>query len=193
VTMVVQPSPWVSAYLPSVNGDVPCTVLDLACGAGRHIDLAVARGYRVWGVDRDLALLERFQGRSGVELLAADLEADGLWPLAGLTYDVVIVANYLYRPRLPEVVACVAPHGMLIYETFARGQAALGRPSRPDFLLEPGELLGVIAGRLTPFAFQHGLLSNPARIVERLVAVGHQHPWLSQEAGAPPPHIWEGH
>jgi hypothetical protein len=35
-------------------------------------------------------------------------------------------------------VAALADGGVLIYETFALGQQTVGKPSRPDFLLRPG-------------------------------------------------------
>ena len=45
------------------------------------------------------------------------------------------MTNYLWRPILPALCATVAPDGLLICETFARGHEALGRPTNPDFLL----------------------------------------------------------
>jgi hypothetical protein len=38
------------------------------------------------------------------------------------------------------------PGGVLVYETFTRAQALRGRPTNPDFLLEPGELLRLVDG-----------------------------------------------
>ena len=51
-------------------------------------------------------------------------------------FDAVVVVNYLYRPLLRDLVASVAPDGLLLYETFAAGneprRPAQGRgPSRP--------------------------------------------------------------
>ncbi len=72
--------------------------------------------------------------------MLADIE-DGPWPFAGRTFAGVVVTNYLWRPLLPAIVQCVAPGGALLYETFAAGNETVGKPSRPDFLLQPGELL----------------------------------------------------
>jgi hypothetical protein len=58
----------------------------------------------------------------------------------------VVVTHYLWRPLLPAIMAAVAPGGVLIYETFAAGNETVGKPSRPDFLLRPGELLDACAG-----------------------------------------------
>jgi SAM-dependent methyltransferase len=183
------PSPWVEAFLTRVPAGSTRTVLDIACGSGRHIAIARERGYRVLGVDRDVAKARnccaQLDNELGVELLETDLETGSPWPLTGQTFDVVIVTNYLHRPHLPDLVANVAPDGLLIYETFAIGQAQYGRPSNLQFLLRPGELLSVVAGHLTPFAFEHRLLTSPDRIVQRIAAVGPSHPWHA----APPSNL----
>ncbi|MBU4183764.1 MAG: SAM-dependent methyltransferase, partial [Gammaproteobacteria bacterium] len=68
------------------------------------------------------------------------------------------------------VVACGAPGGVLIYETFAAGNETVGKPSRPDFLLQSGELLQVAAG-LHVVAFEDGFTDRPERFVQRIAAV----------------------
>jgi SAM-dependent methyltransferase len=159
------PSPWVqrwSALVPSGG-----SVLDVACGSGRHLRWFAQRGCRVTGVDRDAAALEPL--RDAVELLVADIE-NGPWPLAGRRFDAVVVTNYLWRPLLPTLVASVAPGGVLLYETFAAGNETVGKPSRPDFLLHPGELLHVAEG-LRIVAYEDGFLGDPDRYVQRLAAV----------------------
>lgn len=118
------------------------------------------------GVDRDAAALEPLHelGR----LIVADVEK-APWPLADETFDAVIVTNYLWRPLLATIVAAVAPGGVLIYETFAAGNEAFGKPSNPDFLLHPGELLWACA-TLQVVAYEDGLLDNPPRRVQRIAA-----------------------
>ena len=109
---------------------------------------------------------------------ALDLET-GSWPLAGERFDAIVVANYLYRPLFPHLLAALAEDGVLLYETFARGNEAFGRPSNPEFLLAPGELLTVAARGLTVVAFEQGFVSASPRgaVVERLAAVGPRRPW----------------
>lgn len=86
------------------------------------------------------------------------------------TFGVVVVTNYLWRPLLPTLVASVAPGGVLLYETFTAGNERCGRPSRPEFLLQPGELLQACTG-LHTVAYECGLLENPARMVQRIAAL----------------------
>jgi SAM-dependent methyltransferase len=141
-------------------------VLDLACGSGRHLRWWAARGHRVTGVDRDAAALSGLAGLG--ELVEADLEG-GPWPLRGRQFGVVIVTNYLWRPLFDDLLEAIEPGGLLMYETFAQGQAAFGRPSRDDFLLTPGELLQRCAG-LRVLAYEEGVVAEPKRCVQRVAA-----------------------
>lgn len=177
----VSPSPWVKRFLggASPGGDM----LDVACGGGRHIDLGLVHGLSVVGVDRDIGAANRFSGRDDVTLIAADLETGAPWPFAGRVFSAVVVTNYLWRPILADIVGAVEGNGVLIYETFASGNAAISRPSNPDFLLRPGELLAAVHPRLATIAYEHVRLESPARVVERICAVGRSHRWL--ETGGP--------
>lgn len=159
------PSAWVRRWTASLAPGA--RVLDLACGSGRHLMWLAARGLRVTGVDRDEQAVAPL--RAHAEIVVADLEA-GAWPLAGRSFDAVVVTNYLWRPLMPDIVGSVADGGRLVYETFMRGHEAYGRPSRPEFLLEPGELLRTTAP-LRPVAYEEGLLEEPARLVQRVCAV----------------------
>jgi SAM-dependent methyltransferase len=167
----------VSAWVQRWSSLVPAggTVLDVACGLGRHTRWCLARGHRVFAVDRSAAAIDGVLALapSGIgerlETRVADLES-GPWPFAGQRFDAVVVTNYLWRPSLPLIVDGVAPGGALIYETFAAGNEAYGKPSRADFLLRPGELLAACAG-LRVVAFEDGYLNGPPRRVQRIAAV----------------------
>lgn len=159
------PSPWVQRWSALVPADA--TVLDLACGHGRHLRWFAQRGCRVTGVDRDAAALAASEGLG--ELVTADVE-NGPWPLPGRRFDAVVVTHYLWRALLPTIVTSVADGGVLIYETFAAGNETVGRPSNPDFLLRPGELLQACAG-LRIVGYEDGFLDAPPRFVQRIAAV----------------------
>lgn len=159
------PSEWVQRWSHLVPAGA--TVLDVACGSGRHVKWFADRGCRVTGVDRDASAAEPL--RNIAEILVADIE-NGPWPLSGRHLDAVVVTNYLWRPLLPTLVGSLAEGGVLIYETFANGNQALGKPSNPDFLLQPGELLRATQG-LDTVAYENGFLDNPPRLVQRIVAV----------------------
>ena len=164
----LEPSAWVRRWSALVPAGA--TVLDAACGSGRHVRwLAAARGARVTALDRDAQVLGALAGVAA-EIVVADIETRP-WPLAGRRFDAVVVTNYLWRALLPTLVASVAEGGVLIYETFARGNETVGRPSNPDFLLAPGELLRAAEG-LRVVAYEDGFLDGPPeRFVQRIVAV----------------------
>ena len=164
------PSPFVVAALRHVPPGG--RILDLACGSGRHTLLARAQGHPVLAVDRDAAaVLERARTDPGIEVWTADLEG-AAWPLAGASFAGVIVTNYLWRPRLPDVLANVAIVGVLIYETFAEGHERFGRPRNPDFLLRAGELQQAVAGTFSELAYEHGPEGEPVHSVrQRILAM----------------------
>ena len=159
------PSPWIVrwSHLVPAGG----MVLDLACGRGRHLRWFAGRGHPVVGVDRDGEALATLRDLG--ETVEADIE-NGPWPLEGRRFDCVVVTNYLWRPLFPRILDSVAPGGVLLHETFAQGNETVGKPSRPDFLLRPGELLQAYAG-LRVVAFEDGFLSQPDRFVQRIACV----------------------
>ena len=164
---VDRPSAWVERFAPQIapGGQV----LDLACGGGRHAKLLAAMGHRVLAVDRDPGAFPELR-QAGIETLEADLEG-GVWPLAGRTFAGVVVTNYLHRPLFEPLLDCVGPDGVLIYETFARGNERYGRPASPQFLLEPGELLRVAAGRMRVLAYEDLFVEQPKpAMVQRICA-----------------------
>lgn len=131
------PSDWITRFAPSIpRGEI----LDLACGRGRHARMLAALGHPVLAVDRDAAALAQAAGH-GITPLQLELEAGAAWPFERDRFAAIVVTNYLHRPLFPNLLASVAPGGLLIYETFALGNERFGKPSNPDFLLAPGELL----------------------------------------------------
>jgi SAM-dependent methyltransferase len=160
-------SDWVRRWSHLVRPGV--TLLDLACGHGRHARWFAARGVAVTAVDRDASALAGLVDCA--RAIVSDLEGDA-WPLGTETFDAVLVTNYLWRPLMPAIGACIANDGVLIYETFATGNERFGKPSNPAFLLRPGELLDMArAHRLRVVAYEDGLLHRPDRLVQRVVAV----------------------
>ena len=157
-----------SAWVQSWSHLVPAgaTVLDLACGSGRHVRWFAQRGCRVTGVDRDAAAVATLGGLG--EIIVADIE-NGPWPIDGRRFDAVVVTNYLWRERFPDLLASLLPGGVLIYETFAAGNETVGKPSNPNFLLRPGELLQLATG-LRVIAFEDGYEPAPERFMQRIVA-----------------------
>jgi SAM-dependent methyltransferase len=144
--------------------------LDVACGGGRHTRLLLQQGLRVEAVDRDLNEISQWATSPHVHLREADLEA-GPWPYAPECFDAVVVTNYLHRPLFPHLIDALKPSGVLIYETFAAGNERFGRPTNPDFLLRPGELLEAVRGRLRVIAYEDLRVDVPKpAMVQRICA-----------------------
>ena len=171
------PSPWIVRWAGAIRPGG--TALDVACGSGRHARYLAGRGLRVTAVDRDRDAVASLQDVA--EGLVSDLE-QAPWPFPGRRFDAVIVTNYLWRALLPRLVASVSAGGLLLYETFAVGQERIGRPSNPDFLLRPAELLAATPG-LHIVAYEDGSLGAPPRRVQRIAA------WRASEPGALPPRL----
>lgn len=171
---MTEASPWLLrwAHLIAPGG----SVLDVAAGSGRHTRWLAAHGFAVTAIDRDAAAMHALDDVATT--LVADIEQRA-WPLPDRRFDAVLVTNYLWRPLMPALVDAVDDGGVLVYETFARGNETIGRPANPDFLLTPGELLSVARG-LRIVAYEDGFLNAPDRFVQRIAAV--------RKAGGGAPH-----
>ncbi|WP_255561076.1 bifunctional 2-polyprenyl-6-hydroxyphenol methylase/3-demethylubiquinol 3-O-methyltransferase UbiG [Polynucleobacter sp. Fuers-14] len=142
---ILNASPWVRRFAPLIQGDG--VVLDLACGSGRHSDLLASMGHAVLAVDQDVTAVGSL---SNLLITPKHLNLEEAnWPLIGFEFSAILVTNYLFRPHLDQLPKMLQQDGVLIYETFALGNGAFGKPSNPNFLLNPGELL--------TFASRHGL------------------------------------
>ncbi len=156
------PSAWVARWAPLVTHG---TVLDVACGSGRHAELFLARKLKVIAVDRERRDIP------GARFVQADLEDGSPWPFAGERFEGIVVTNYLHRPLFPLIEAALAEGGVLIYETFMAGNERFGKPSNPAFLLRPGELLEAFPN-LAVRGYEEGLVAEPKpAMIQGLCAV----------------------
>lgn len=162
------PSAWVARWTADLAAGT--SALDVACGGGRHSRLLAGRGCKVTAVDRDAVSAQALAGERNVEFIEADLEAEH-WPLANRQFDAIIVSNYLHRPLFATLKKALAPGGLLVYETFAAGNAAFGRPSNPDYLLRPRELLDAFGAEMRVLAFEDGFTTQPKPAMVQRIAV----------------------
>ena len=168
------PSAWIKrwSHLVAPGGGV----LDVACGYGRHARWFYERNHPVALVDRAQAAINSIASiipANACEAVVADIE-NGPWPFAGRQFAAVVVTNYLWRPLFPTLLGSLQPGGVLIYETFTQGNETVGKPSRADFLLRPGELLEVCqALRVVAFeeGFQQAADGSAPQFIQRIAAV----------------------
>ena len=165
-----KPLNWVARFALLVKSGG--TVLDLACGNGRHTHYLAGLGYQVTAVDRNLLGIKKSKNAGKIELIETDLEDGNPWPLGSRKFNGIIVTNYLYRPIFPTIINALEEDGVLIYETFSLGNEKYGRPSNPNFLLKPGELLSACSDRLRVVAYEEGIPeTSPPAVKQRLCAV----------------------
>jgi SAM-dependent methyltransferase len=158
---MIEPSDWVVRWAPLIKHG---TVLDVACGSGRHANFFLRRNLEVVAVDREARVIP------GARFMQADLEDGSPWPLPGERFQGIVVTNYLNRPLMKILHESLAEGGVLIYETFMLGNERFGRPSNPEFLLRPGELLEAFKD-LTVKGFEEGEVNDPKpAMIQRLCA-----------------------
>lgn len=157
------PSQWLLRWAQLVERG---PVLDLACGSGRHAIYFAERGFEVVAVDKSDQRLP-----SSIRFVKADLEDASPWPFPGRRFAAIVVTNYLHRPLLPILADSLEQGGVLIYETFMAGNERYGKPSNPNFLLRPGELLAAFGG-LTVAAFEQGMVEGARKaLIQRICVI----------------------
>jgi len=170
-------SPWIHRFSHLIPLDG--RVFDMAAGGGRHSAWLLDRGHIVTALDRKTDDLKRLKSlyseddQRRFEIIEADLENSAPWPLQGRCFDIVVVVNYLHRSLFPDLLATLAPGGLLLYDTFAVGNEAFGKPGNPDFLLQPGELFDVVRNHLQVIAFEQGRVEGPngPAVKQRIAAI----------------------
>lgn len=170
-------SEWVVSHASKV---VPGgRVLDYACGHGRHALWLASQGFNVVAVDKDVEVLEGLAEKARIFSLpivtqAIDLE-ENIWKFSDSEYveafDGLVATNYLYRPVLLQLPKLLKKQGVLIYETFAVGNEAFGKPSNPNFLLQPNELLS-FSSNMKILAYEDLQIQSPKQAcIQRICAV----------------------
>lgn len=188
---ITQPSPWVVRFAPLIKAGG--AVLDLACGGGRHTRHLLELGHKVVALDRSTEALADLANNPACQVINADLElAQSVFSksgvLEGRSFDGIIVVNYLHRAILGGIITALGPGGVLIYETFARGNERFTRPRNPDHLLKSGELLNLADNKLQVVAYEHGIVEKGPipGVIQRLCAVKPQAPSSRNDAEPEP-------
>ena len=144
----IKPSSWIIEQVNSLQINSKIDILDFASGTGRHcINLANNRRI-ITAIDKDKNKLDLYKNLNNINTICFDLESNDDWPLEKETFDIIIVANYLYRPKIKKLANYLKKEGFLIYETFAVGNEKYGRPSNPDYLLKHKELIKLFKNKI---------------------------------------------
>lgn len=170
------PSPWIAQYAPLAPPGG--RVIDVACGSGRNGRLFLKAGHPTVFLDANTSGVADLTETETAEIRQHDLETKAEskdafnWPFGAGEFAAVVATNYLWRPLLPALIDAVAPQGVFLYETFAVGNEAFGRPRNPDFLLQPGELLDIVRGRLRVIAYGQEIRTTPnTAVIQHIAAI----------------------
>ena len=132
--------------------------LDIAGGTGATAIELARRGLEVTLLDVSpvaLSVAQAEADRLGLSLatLQADLDSD---PLPAGPFDVVVCANFLDRGLLGSLAHVMAHDGLLM--VVVATVTNLERNPRPSrrYLVEPGELPGLIDPRIRPVSYGEG-------------------------------------
>lgn len=123
--------------------------IDLACGSGRDAVFLSQKGFEVEAWDRAPETLQRggeLAAHHGVDVKWIECDLERLTPpLPRSRFALLTCFRFLHRPLFPHMAAALSPGGVLVIETYRRGQERFGRPTHARFLLEDGELRSAFA------------------------------------------------
>ena len=161
------PSRWIINCVEAVTNNKELQILDFASGNGRHSKSLANNKRKITAVDKDDVKLSTYKNYKSIKTICFDLESEQSWPLKREYYDIVIVTNYLYRPKIKKIGDLVKENGYLFYETFARGNERYGKPSNPNFLLKNRELIKVFQKNFKILYYFNGQEFSNKKIIQR--------------------------
>jgi 2-polyprenyl-3-methyl-5-hydroxy-6-metoxy-1,4-benzoquinol methylase len=138
-----------SAFLRGLDGVLPRSgrALDVAGGAGRHALWLARRGLEVTIADVSAVGLELATRTANAEGLDIDTACVDLAeaPLPAGPWDVIVSFHYLQRDLFAAFASELAPGGYLVFCQATRTNLERHQHPSARFLLDDGELPGLIA------------------------------------------------
>ena len=129
-------SEWIFNQIQALKIKKKINLLDFASGNGRNSIPLSNKNIFVTAIDKDQNKLNNYKKLNNINTICFDLETKEDWPLVRENYDVIIVVNYLYRPKIKQLINLLKKDGFLFYETFSIGNEKYGSPKNPNFLLK---------------------------------------------------------
>lgn len=156
------PSSWIAATLARLPNELP--LADLAGGTGRHAAVAARLGFRVVLADIVEDAVRRARHQAPIDGVVA---AASHLPLRRGVFGTVVVSNFVHRALVPDFIGLLAPGGHLVYETYGIRHLELVQqglakgPTSAEYLLQPGELAGLVGG-LEVLSYEDSELTDDA-------------------------------
>lgn len=130
-------------HLLPANG----AALDYACGLGANALLLAEHQLETHAWDISRVALNKLNRYAKFHALAITTEFRDVenMPPPTLSFDVIVVSNFLHRPSFSSLLESVRSNGLLFYQTFIEEKINDAGPSNPDFLLKRNEMLELCA------------------------------------------------
>ena len=140
-----EPTNWIIKQIKLIAPKRKIQILDFASGNGRNSIHLAEKNKIITAIDKDSKKLKDYEKFNYIKTICFDLETNEEWPLKNEYYDIIIVVNYLFRPKIKKIFNLLKKGGYLFYETFSRGNKKLGSPKNPNYLLKDRELVNLFS------------------------------------------------
>ena len=160
-----QPTTWILEQIKLLAPKRKIQILDFASGNGRNSVHLAGKNRNITAIDKDNMKLVQYDHFEYIKTICFDLETNQNWPFKQKYYDIIIVVNYLYRPKIKEIMKLLKNGGYLFYETFSVGNEIYGSPKNPNFLLKDKELLNLFSKENEILSYFNG------KVIEEKVSI----------------------
>ncbi len=160
-----QPTTWIIEQIKLLASKRKIQILDFASGNGRNSIHLAGKNRIITAIDKDSRKLVQYDHFEYINTICFDLETNQNWPLKEKYYDIIIVVNYLYRPKIKKLINLLKNGGYLFYETFSVGNKRYGSPKNLDFLLKDRELINLFSKKNEILSYFDG------KIIEEKISI----------------------
>jgi SAM-dependent methyltransferase len=152
------------------------SALDLACGLGANAIKLAETGLDVSAWDSSDVALDQLRREAGERGLRISLQQRDVIarPPEPESFDVIIVAHFLARNLIPQIVLALRKNGIVLYQTYTRDKPDGIGPRNSDYLLKSNELLQLFRGLTVLYYREDGRAGNPSRGARGLAMIAAQ-------------------
>ena len=151
-----QPTTWIIEQIKLLAPKRKIQILDFASGNGRNSIHLAEKNRNITAIDKDRMKLVQYGHLEYINTICFDLETNQNWPLKEKYYDIIIIVNYLYRPKIKKLMNLLKNGGYLFYETFSVGNERYGSPKNLNFLLKDRELINLFSKKNEILSYFNG-------------------------------------
>ena len=162
-----KPTNWIIEQIKLIAPKRKIQILDFASGNGRNSIYLAEKNRIITAIDKDSNKLDNYKNFNYINTICFDLETNEEWPLKNEYYDIIIVVNYLYRPKIKKLINLLKKGGYLFYETFSRGNEKIGSPKNPNYLLKDRELINLFSKENEILSYFNGKILDKQKSIKQ--------------------------